>query len=237
MKSTDFIKESIVQEIERIPADRYTGGKGSMYYGEKPKQFFPLPGGSGLVYSVTNLPNAIIKIYDPKNPASEKTMPMVIGQLELSRERFPVEGGIALHVDTITVDEDYRGMSISKSLYGIALSVLKKPLVAGDSQTPGGRRNWVSLHNIPGVQVYGYVALDDDELDDDNADQYIDTIMGKLGGDYMGEVSGQRFFRFNVKPTTTGKELTNYVKNKSVNIYGDMWDLAQGGLYAIWTGR
>jgi GNAT superfamily N-acetyltransferase len=76
----------------------------------------------------------------------------LIGKLSVEQEKdFPLRR--AVQVSTITVDEDYRGVGIAKALYGIVLTILKRPLLAGTSQTPGGRRNWVSLASIPGVQM------------------------------------------------------------------------------------
>jgi GNAT superfamily N-acetyltransferase len=172
----------------------------------------------------------------------------LIGKLTLDHIRsFPLEG--AVQVDTITVDEDYRGMGIAKALYGIVLTIMKRPLLAGSSQTPGGRRNWVSLANIPGVEMKGYFALDEEELDSNKAaalgQQYatpaqanknIDIIMGKLGGQHIGVGrSGLNFFAFDVQPNTTGTELEAYVNTRLSKLYGA--GAADTGLYAVWTGQ
>ena len=176
----------------------------------------------------------------------------LIGKLSIAPAKwFPMSNAVG--VDTITVDEDYRGQGIAKALYGIVLTIMKLPLVAGDTQTPGGRRNWVSLASIPGVNMKGYVGLehyeitpraapaDNDPVDIDpnkearTADKNIDTIMGQLGGDYIGRGRDNvEFFAFDVKPTTTGQELEAHVKTKMSNIYGDT-DY-NSGLYATWSG-
>lgn len=163
----------------------------------------------------------------------------------------------AVQVGTITVDEDYRGVGLAKALYGIVLTIMKRPLAAGTSQTPGGRKNWVSLSQIPGVEMKGYFAVDNDDLhtidtnklnpkwndvnwakqQNKQADKTIDTIMGQLGGQYIGKnnATDQLFFAFDVKPTTTGKELEAFVKTNLNKVYGD-YD-SSTGLYAIWTGQ
>lgn len=168
----------------------------------------------------------------------------LIGKLSVSHvSDFPLKN--AVQVDTITVDEDYRGVGLAKSLYGIVLTILKRPLLAGSSQTPGGRRNWVSLASIPGVEMKGYVMLSDEELDtsDDSyedpkqVEKNIDTIMGKLGGQHIGTSrSGTEYFAFDVKPNTTGQELEAYVKTNLSKVYGG-YDTENTGLYAIWTGQ
>jgi ribosomal protein S18 acetylase RimI-like enzyme len=262
---TQGVAESaVIQEIEKISSYDYTGGKYQLSGENPPKQLFELPGGSGLLYSIKNMPNPVIQLWDPKNPQPkigpkpvkspyelayeyydrldkwdkqyEKlkqqgrlgNKPLCIGQLTLNSVNVP---GLKdpLKVDSITVDEDYRGRGLAKALYGIVLAILKKQLVAGDSQTPGGQKNWVGISQIPGAQVYGYVMIDNDDLD-----EYTDKVMGKLGGDYMGPGGGYHFFRFAVRPNASGKELASYVKTKAINLYGQSWDTAFGGLYAVW---
>jgi|688.fasta_scaffold341975_2 GNAT superfamily N-acetyltransferase len=238
-----------------------------------------LPGGSGFVYTITpGGYSTDITIWDPKGPdyinAATKPQPdsepeetygayntrvrswnyakitpgQLIGKLEISSARwFPLPNAVA--VDVITVDEDYRGQGIAKALYGIVLTIMKLLLVAGDSQTPGGRRNWVSLASIPGVEMKGYVGIEDYNLtpnsrnsrgyqgNKEQAEKNIDTIMGKLGGDYIGR--GGRYeaidyFAFDVQPNSTGKELEAYVKTQLSKIYGET--AFHSGLYAIWSG-
>jgi len=257
--------------IATMQAKDFRGGKKSLEiprsFKNTPTQ---LPGGSGFVYTVTSPGYSIeISIWDPKNPDyinaatsrpvkgpnesqwaylqrveswnnSKITPGQLIGALEISPARwFPLPG--ALQVEVITVDEDYRGQGIATALYGIVLTIMKRPLVAGDSQTPGGRRNWVSLASIPGVEMKGYVGFENYELapnrpsQDKQAERNIDAVMGQLGGDYIGQTpSGRQFFAFDVQPNTTGKELEAYVKTKMSKIYGDTEFTS--GLYATWSG-
>jgi hypothetical protein len=176
-----------------------------------------------------------------------KNPPQLIGKLSLDAvSNFPLKG--ALRVGTITVDEDYRGLNIGKSLYGIALSILKKPMLAGSSQTPGGRMNWISLSRIPGVEVYGWLRVDDSLLNpnayttktgSNKANKNIDTIMGELGASYIGKDPNKRhYFSFDVQPNKTEKELEAVVKTYLSKVYGkdSLYDI-ETGLYAIWTGQ
>ena len=140
-----------------------------------------------------------------------------------------------MRVDTITVDEDYRGQGIAKALYGIVLTIMQVPLVAGNSQTPGGQRNWVSLASIPGVDMKGWLSIDQSDLDDH---ENIDIIMGKLGGQYIGkDRSSREYFAFDVRPNTTGKELESHVKTYLSKVYDDYNGDYDSGLYAVWTGQ
>ena len=293
MKVHEILKESQLDEIERISPGAFQGGKQhlSTEY-DSGKTIRKLPGGSGLLYSIKpDSGDVIIRLWDPASKGEFKPTPInptrppyytrrewernienikqrnerlkaafdqapgkLIGELTLHKPyNFPMKN--ALQVGTITVDEDYRGVGLAKSLYGIVLTIMKRPLVAGDSQTPGGRRNWVSLSQIPGVEMKGYFSVDNDDLetiDTKNLDRFddpsyiryqnkraektIDTIMGKLGGQYIGkDALNNLFFGFDVKPTTTGKELEAFVKTNLNKVYSD-YD-SNSGLYAIWTGQ
>jgi hypothetical protein len=263
MRAQDF-----VTEIERIHQSDYEGGK-KYLYAPAVKKLTPLPGGSGLLYHVGGSKySPMITIWDPEGTdgaqepqrgpyefnfeyqarlkkwraqqARGVQQPQLIGKLSLeSVDGFPMKG--AVQVGTITVDEDYRGRSIAKSLYGIVLTIMKRPLLAGSSQTPGGRRNWLSLSQIPGVEVQGWLRINDDYLDpriDSSADKTIDTLMGKLGAQYLGKGAwrGDQFFSFDVQPGRTGKELEAAVKTQLSQVYNENYRVSTG-LYAVWTGQ
>jgi len=278
MRSHEF-----VQEIERLSPGAYTGGKESLSDKTTGKQVRKLPGGSGLMYSISQggYGDITIKLWDPKGadylaqkaqgatpkPVKSRredswayqrrvrnwqfqeaglTAPgQLIGKLSVEGvSYFPLQR--AVQVSTITVDEDYRGMSLAKALYGIVLTILKRPLLAGTSQTPGGRRNWVSLASIPGVEMKGWVSLDETELDASKrgwgrtspakVEKNIDIIMGQLGGDHIGAgPSGDKYFAFDVRPNATGTELEAAVKTKLSQVYGSNYN-SDAGLYAVWAG-
>lgn len=283
MRAQEFLSETQeLDEIERLGATGFTGGKSYLDSYGREKSVRELPGGSGLLYSITNdSGDFIIKMWDRANkgefqPRSMGPRPSyytrrewasrieyeqqrdarrkaefdrapgkLIGQLTVDTvgRNFPLPG--AVQVGTITVDEDYRGMGLAKAMYGIVLTIMKRPLLAGTSQTPGGRRNWLSLSQIPGVQMKGYFSIDEDELDTDprinnprsfrRADQNIDTIMGKLGGEYIGQGYDGHYFAFDVKPNTSKQELEAYVNTDLNKVYGGGY--GSGGLYAVWTGQ
>jgi hypothetical protein len=126
------------------------------------------------------------------------------------------------------------------------LTILKRPLLAGSSQTPGGRRNWLSLASIPGVEMKGYFSMDESELDQTTsryngvtpaqANKNIDIIMGQLGGQHMGKGRhGDEYFAFDVQPDTSKQELKAYVDTKLSKVYGGY--NSETGLYAVWTGQ
>ena len=239
------IKE-LLSEIERIGANEYTGDKFYL----KPKERYirgqyrkipmpvlkKLPGSSNLFYSVSKDEYEVnIRIWDKQN-TEHYPGGTVIGMLSIEKlhTTFPLKN--AYKVITIIVDEDYRGKSIAKSLYGIALNILGVTLVAGESHTPGGRRNWVSLYNIPGVEVMGYVKLDNDDIGstDVNIESILDTLMGKLGAMNIGEKQGYKYFAFPVKTDAKSKELMAVVNTSLSKIYDNT--RYETGLFAHWVG-
>jgi GNAT superfamily N-acetyltransferase len=256
------VAEEYLAEIERMPGNEYIGGKKSLRIGSGDKNIKKLPGTNAFMYSTENNPildGVIIKLWDSANIApkpvkmpkedayefsrrlkdwernqSEDGPGVLIGKLTLENaNRFPLKG--ALQVDTITVDEDYRGQGVAKSMYGVALSILQRPLLAGSSQTPGGRRNWLSLASIPGVEIKGYVMINEARFDNpDWAEKDIDTIMGQLGGQYIGpsKPPGNHYFAFDVVPGSG--ELAPAVKTELSKIYDEHG--SRTGLYAIWSG-
>ena len=134
-----------VKEIARIPqgdfgdADTLTAPK---YAIEKK----PLPGGAGFTYAVgkPDAEDLEIMIFDGDTLAAE---------LDLFYTRDATK---AWRVSTVAVDPKYRSRGLGKALYGIALSILRLTVEAGDTQTKYGQRMWLMLNSIPGVEVRGY---------------------------------------------------------------------------------
>lgn len=270
--------ESQLNEIERLSKDMYTGGKGELEDYKTPgnKKLKPLPGGSGFMYAIEpgRYGGSNIFIVDPnyvetqpvmgryeyrsefeqrfakwkKNP--NKSEPRIVANLSVDAFNSPIPNSV--QVGAITVDEDYRGKGLAKALYGIVLTIMKKTLIAGSSQTPGGRKNWMSLASIPGVEVKGFVQLDTDEVEFNPADypdipvyqramkkreKFVDNIHNnimKLGGQFIGKNKYSEFWAFDVMPGNG--ELTPAVKNSLSKLYSKE-GLEQVGLYARWTGK
>ena len=161
----------------------------------------------------------------------------IIGKLVIEPISFPLNN--AGLVDYITVHKHYTGTGVAKSLYGIVLSILKRPLIAGSLQTPGGRRNWVSLNRIPGVQVKGYIKISDDNIelqDEGEWQETVDSIMN-TGADYIGKDRyDDHYFAFDVENNSDLAELQAVYK-RAVHLYHDDWQSLHTGLYAVWTGK
>jgi GNAT superfamily N-acetyltransferase len=144
--------ETELDEIARIPQSELGG------WGDKdtlapmtkpPKNRKPLPGGSGLTYAVNRKDSEFmeIMIFDGDTLAAELDLFATLDPLKTWR------------VETVVTDPDYRGRGMGKALYGIALSILKLTIEAGEQQTKFGQAMWLMLDSIPGVEVLGY-AMD-----------------------------------------------------------------------------
>jgi hypothetical protein len=228
----------VLNEIGRLTAKDWTGVGSMSPISASRNKLLPLPGGSGLLYSLTKRAETLeISIIDPKAEGEfEEPLQLAgerradyqarvakmqkhhsqgfrkIAQLSLYKSDVPVLKN-AYSVDTVTTDPNYRGMGLSKALYGIVLSVLKCKLVAGVSQTPGGRLNWVSLSRIPGVEIKGLIALPGDEHEDQRVNDYV----MQLGGQYAGTYSGDRYWMFDVE--AGDKEMMPTIKSKLSKLY------------------
>jgi GNAT superfamily N-acetyltransferase len=132
-------------EIARIPQGDFGDADtlATPKYDVKKKE---LPGGSGFTYAVgrPSAEDLEIMIFDGDTLAAE---------LDLF-ETQDVTG--AWRVNTVAVNPQYRSRGLGKALYGIALSILKLTIEAGDTQTKHGQRMWLMLNSIPGVEVLGY---------------------------------------------------------------------------------
>lgn len=132
-------------EISRIPQGDF-GDEDTLTPPKYDIEKKELPGSSGFTYAVGK-PDAEeleIMIFDGDTLAAE---------LDLFDTR-DVTG--AWRVNTVAVNPQYRSQGLGKALYGVALSILRLTLEAGDTQTKHGQRMWLMLNSIPGVEVVGY---------------------------------------------------------------------------------
>lgn len=132
-------------EIARIPQGDF-GDADTLQLPKYNIEKKPLPGGSGFTYAVgrTSEEDLEIMIFDDDTLAAE---------LDLF---YTQDATKAWRVKTVAVNPAYRNRGLGKALYGIALSILKLTLEAGDTQTKHGQRMWLMLNSIPGVEVLGY---------------------------------------------------------------------------------
>jgi hypothetical protein len=124
-------------------------------------------------------------------------------------------------VSSIGVTYYYQKRNLAKTLYQIALNPrygLNLTIVSGNSQTPGGIRNWVSLIKMPNISVTGYIQINPDRFD---SKTYIDTILNDLGGKYLGDFEGYQVYEFPVKYHPTLNRVDNAVTDKisTISVY------------------
>lgn len=233
------LKELIV-EIERIPDEDYTGGRDYILDTKYLKWVMahhlkPLPGGSDLMFHVYyDDDTCIVTIWDPTNTAFQE-YGTPIGKMTLDHDfTFPIKK--TYRVEAITVDEAYRGRSIAKSLYGIALTILGFNLISGSSQTSGGRRNWLSLYAVPGVEVMGWVEISEEIITASSV--AIDELLGKIGGIDVGTLMhtyqhDTHVFMFEVQPNPAGDALVEKVNSFLTYVYDPA--VFSTGLFAHWV--
>jgi ribosomal protein S18 acetylase RimI-like enzyme len=219
------VAEGSLTEIENMKQSHFRGGKDTLDRFSTPgkKHLRALPGGSGLMYSITY--DSYVHILDPGIPGITK--PSIVAGLYLGKGVIPD----SVQVGSITVDENYRGRGLARALYGIVLTIMKKTLISGDSQTPGGRRNWLSLASIPGVEIKGLLDLANSQLEKSRqVDNTIDQLM-QLGGQFVAKNNNYTYWAFDVVPGNG--QLAPAVKNKLSKLYG--YD-SDNLLMATWTG-
>ena len=221
------LHEFELDEIARMPKRDFAGGKLTLQQRqpEEPADTKPLPGGSKFTYNIqSRLGTDVINIYDPTSKVPWDSR----AQIQLSNAEVD---GIpeAVKVDMITVDEDYRGQGLAKALYGIVLSVLHLPLVAGDSQTPDGRRMWQMLHNTPGVEVQGLWAVDKFQITRPAAK----ALLAQPGMEIVGRGKFYTFVAFPIGPGK--KELKSQIHG--LPVYHSEYDSVHNTMMlATWQG-
>ena len=77
----------------------------------------------------------------------------IAAKVELSKERG------AWHVDILYVDSRYKGNNLAIKIYKFIMKKMDITLMAGHSQSAGGRYVWNKLAKTPGVVVYAKKSL------------------------------------------------------------------------------
>ena len=225
----------IINEIERYEKEIRPGDSIALGYGIQKEMVFKkskkLPGNNPYNYSIIPGNNKYyVYITDPQHDE-------IIGSMTVNHADFPLRN--AVRAKYVTVHQNYTGYGISKAMYGVVLSILRQPLLADDIQSNGGRRNWISLNRIPGVQVKGYIKINEYDLEDREDDSW-QTMIGSImntGADYIGEDNaGSHYFAFDVESNNDLSELQAVYK-QAVTLYHNNYQSLTTGLYAVWTGR
>ena len=128
-------------------------------------------------------------------------------------------------VGAIGVDPEFRGQGIAQHLYdGFMLPNprgLDGILMAGDSQSPGGRAMWVNLKSRSDIEVTGWVKIRKNNIFGSNySDNQMAKFFSKVGGTYLGETKHSWFFEFPVEKLPNKRELEIAIKGSGVKVYG-----------------
>jgi len=255
MRLNEFVvDEEIVQDaIVRIPqSDVSSQGKdyldqlelanpktiGTMF-----KKLKPVPDDQDLRYGI--IPKDEVHHY---HVVIVNSADRIIGDLALAGGKdFPLQP--AYTVEFVTVDEEYRGMGIGNLLYKIALRDQGIQLIAGESQTVGGRRNWISLSKTPGVTISGWGWVNVSEQANSNPElvkiqKRFEKSMTKAGAKSLGVNKGpsntlsrainKHWYLF---PVHAGEKEFKAMNNAIKIYYNDVYNLPflyKVGLLANW---
>ena len=193
-------------EIARIPQGDF-GDKDTITQPDYKIKKKSLPGGSGYTYAVNkkNPEFMEIMIFDGDTLAAEMDVGATLDPLKTWK------------VETIAVDPDYRSQGLGKALYGVALTILKLTLEAGDTQTKHGQRMWIMLNSIPGVEVLGYAM--------ESTDKY----RSRPGDNIVSQNKTWTTFTFPVEPGSRSMRSTR----RGTGIYSSQ----NVSMIARWTGK
>ena len=196
-------------EIARIPKSQLDGwgDADTIEPQQEPKGSKPLPGTSGYKYHVDRKGSDRIEItlYDQGE---------IIAELDLEELGAPIP---LWRVETVVATPEYQGRGLGMALYGIALSVLKLTLVAGETQTVHGARQWLKLSQIPGVEVMGMKTAPKKDF--------------KPGPDNMVLWSGPEYHTFTFPVGQGSKSM------KSAQRGTGIYNSAGATMIARWTGK
>jgi GNAT superfamily N-acetyltransferase len=198
--------ETELAEIARIPQGDF-GDEETITQPTYKIKKKPLPGGAGYTYAVSkNDPEVMeIMIFDGDTLAAEMDVFATLDPLKTWR------------VETVATAPAYRGKGLGKALYGIALTILKLTLEAGETQTKHGQAMWIKLNSIPGVEVLGYAMTP------------TDTYRAKPGDHVVDQNERWTRFTFPVEPGKRSMRSTR----PGTGIYSSQYV----SMIARWTGR
>lgn len=218
-----------LNEIKRIPAEDYEGGKSDVmiHHTDKVHVFEKtakkLPGGSHFTWAYDKVGKDLtIYIFDPKMETSIKDYesdPNVIGRLSLEK------GLLGWAVSDVSVFEEYRGQRIGLALYGLALDTLKLRLVSDIHQTPSGQKMWRAITSIPGTKVEVIFSANESIFNPKNLTEKgrkiwdgmkikkLKDFVEQIGGDYADPETG-KYWALPVKV------VNGEVQSEYVNVYG-----------------
>ena len=237
-----------IAEIQRKPSMDDEHPAPGKVTADEIKRIKPIPGNEryGYIFSPAigvflDTTHQII-LYDLQHP-TEKVYRA--GYLRLKKMRhFPLPN--SYQVTLTSLDPQYRGQGLAQTLYGVGMKLLDMTIVSDVEQTPEARRMWIRLHQIPGVEIFGYTDVSprswanrknpDEIYDYDDLDK-IRAVL-RVGGREIGSDQHNTYLAFPVTGNVNRGELE--ALHKKLAIYGTRHPEEGGtmnGLFARWIGN
>jgi hypothetical protein len=217
MRAHEFITDEKLDEIEEISQNLFPQEDVEEWLNsiEIPRNLHNIPLNPRYKYGITVKSDGNVDISIVHNDE-------IVAAASLDKYVIPSLSN-TYEVSSIGVTYYYQKRNLAKTLYQIALNPryrLNLTIVSGNSQTPGGIRNWVSLIKMPNISVTGYIQINPDRFD---SKTYIDTILNDLGGKYLGDFEGYQVYEFPVKYHPTLNRVDNAVTDKisTISVYDD----------------
>ena len=217
MRAHEFITDEKLDEIEEISQNLFPQEDVEEWLNsiEIPRNLHNIPLNPRYKYGITVKSDGNVDISIVHNDE-------IVAAASLDKYVIPSLSN-TYEVSSIGVTHYYKKRNLAKTLYQIALNPrygLNLTIVSGNSQTPGGIRNWVSLIKMPNISVTGYIQINPDRFD---SKTYIDTILNDLGGKYLGDFEGYQVYEFPVKYHPTLNRVDNAVADKisTISVYDD----------------
>ena len=239
MRAKEFTQEA----IKALSPYDFRGGKKYLRTAKWPandrwiRRSRPLPGyGKDFRYIVDRREISIV--------AQQKNgnfIEVAVLELASAPTDLPFKTGV-YQVGLITTHEAYRGMGLAKKLYELYFKHLGKVLIAGESQSASGRRNWISMFNSDNIEVSGLLGMYDGMFSDardytkylQRLQKYLDDLMA-MGAEYVGAggSGGGKTHWFRVPLRQDKNRLEVFLKTPRIKIYGRLGDL-ETTLMATW---
>jgi hypothetical protein len=215
MRAHEFITDEKLDEIEYMSQNLFPQEDVEEWLNHitMPRNLHYIPSNSRYKYGITVKSNGdvdIVIVHNNEIVAAANLDKYVIPSLSNTYE-----------VSSIGVTYHHQKRNLAKTLYQIALYPeygLNLTIVSGNSQTPGGIRNWVSLIKMPNISVTGYIQINPDHP---YYQKYVDTVLNDLDGKYLGDFEGSQVYEFPVKYHTNLNRVDNAVADKisTISVY------------------
>jgi hypothetical protein len=209
-----------LDEITRAPAWGEKNSPAAPRLDRLPAKIRDLPGHPGFVYHVYRK-NTLGWRYGSYQVLEvlEKRTATVAGALYVQPDDTLIRGGV--QVADVFLFREFQGQGLAAAMYHTLAVDLNRVIVADQDpeggQTPQARKMWAAMsQGLSGVVIKGWVKIDVDSYDfrqdAKEEDRVVQAIMD-LGGQWLWHDNEEWAIMFDVRPNSTGRELTAVVNN------------------------